>query len=179
MSNLPCPASVNGVVGFKPTVGLVSRTHVVPISATQDTAGPMARSVADAALLLSAIAGSDPADPVTAEADRRKADFTAGLAAASLQGVRIGVLRGQAGKEPRLLAVFETALADLSRAGAVLVAARSSGMAVRSAQLRARALASSLAGVGAETAACSAFLRTTKPPAPGLTADASATSCVS
>lgn len=119
--SITCPASVNGVVGFKPTVGMVSRTHVVPISATQDTAGPMARSVADAALLLSAIAGSDPADPATAEADARRTDFTAGLAGASLQGVRIGVLRKQAGTDPKLTAVFETALADLRRAGAVLV----------------------------------------------------------
>ncbi|MBX9898320.1 MAG: amidase [Qipengyuania sp.] len=119
--SITCPASVNGVVGFKPTVGMVSRTHVVPISATQDTAGPMARSVADAAMLLNAIAGSDPADTATAEADARRSDFAGGLAAASLQGVRIGVLRKQAGSDPKLTAVFETALADLRRAGAVLV----------------------------------------------------------
>ena len=120
--SITCPASVNGVVGFKPTVGMVSRTHVVPISATQDTPGPMARSVADAALLLNAIAASDSADPATAEAAARRSDFTAGLAAASLQGVRIGVLRKQAGgSDPKLTAVFETALADLRRAGAVLV----------------------------------------------------------
>merc|ERR1711969_346505 len=61
--SITCPASINGVVGFKPSVGLVSRTHVVPISSTQDTAGPMAMSVHDAALLLGAMAGSDPADP--------------------------------------------------------------------------------------------------------------------
>ena len=119
--SITCPASVNGVVGFKPTVGMVSRTHVVPISATQDTAGPMARNVTDAAWLLNAIAGSDPADPDTAEADARKTNFAAGLATASLQGVRIGVLRKQAGTDPRLLAVFEAALGDLRRAGAVLV----------------------------------------------------------
>src|SRR5688500_11376856 len=91
--SITCPASVNGIVGFKPTVGLVSRTHVVPISHSQDTAGPMTRTVTDAALLLSAIAGSDPADPATAEADARKVDYTAGLAEASLAGVRIGVMR--------------------------------------------------------------------------------------
>lgn len=119
--SITCPASVNGIVGFKPTVGLVSRTHVVPISATQDTAGPMARSVADAAWLLSAIAGTDPADPATKDADSRRTDFFTGLAEASLQGVRIGVLRRQAGDDPKVLAVFETALADLKRAGAVLV----------------------------------------------------------
>jgi len=119
--SITCPASINGIVGFKPTVGLVSRTHVVPISASQDTAGPMARTVADAALLLGAIAGSDPADPATAEADAHLADFTAGLAGASLAGMRIGVLRKQAGNDPRVSEVFDAALADLARAGAELV----------------------------------------------------------
>lgn len=119
--SITCPASVNGIVGFKPTVGLVSRTHIVPISATQDTAGPMARSVLDAAWLLAAIAGQDPADPATAEAKGRKTDFYRGLAEASLSGVRIGVLRKQAGNDAKVTAVFEAALADLRRAGAVLV----------------------------------------------------------
>ncbi|WP_375292006.1 amidase family protein, partial [Qipengyuania sp.] len=119
--SITCPASVNGVVGFKPTVGLVSRTHVVPISHSQDTAGPMARSVADAALLLNAIAGSDPADPATAQADRHKPDFTTGLANASLKGVRIGVLVNQIGNRDDVRALFETALADMRRAGAELV----------------------------------------------------------
>jgi amidase len=119
--SITCPASVNGIVGFKPTVGLVSRTHVIPISASQDTPGPMTRTVADAALLLNAIAGSDPADPATAEADARKADYTAGLADASLAGVRIGVLREAVGNNGKVEALFEQALADLRRAGAVLV----------------------------------------------------------
>jgi len=119
--SITCPASVNGVVGFKPTVGLVSRTNVVPISHSQDTAGPMARSVADAALLLNAIAGSDPADTATAEADAREVDYTAGLADASLTGVRIGVLRKAVGNNPDVAALFERALADLRRAGAELV----------------------------------------------------------
>jgi amidase len=119
--SITCPASVNGIVGFKPTVGLVSRTHVVPISHSQDTAGPMTRSVADAALLLNAIAGSDSADPATAEADARKVDYTVGLAAASLAGVRIGVLRKQVGANPAVELVFNRALADLVRAGAELV----------------------------------------------------------
>ncbi|MEL0251715.1 MAG: amidase family protein, partial [Novosphingobium sp.] len=111
--SITCPASVNGIVGFKPTVGMVSRTHVVPISHSQDTAGPMTRSVADAALLLNALAGTDPADAATAEADKRKADFPSGLAAASLKGVRIGVMRKQAGSHPALLALFDKALADM------------------------------------------------------------------
>ena len=119
--SITCPASVNGIVGFKPTVGLISRTHVVPISHSQDTAGPMARSVADAALLLNAIAGSDAADPATAEADARKVDFAAGLADASLAGVRMGVMRKAVGGNPDVAAVFEIALADLGRAGAELV----------------------------------------------------------
>jgi amidase len=75
-------------------VGIVSRTHVVPISSTQDTAGPMSRTVRDAALLLTAIAGEDKADPVTLEAKRVK-DYTEGLDSYSLQGVRIGVMRGR------------------------------------------------------------------------------------
>jgi len=119
--SITCPASVNGVVGFKPTVGLVSRTHVVPISHSQDTAGPMTRSVADAALLLGAIAGTDPADPATSEADARIADYTAGLRSASLAGLRIGVLRKQVGNDPKVAALFDQALADLRRAGAELV----------------------------------------------------------
>jgi len=81
----------------------------------------MARSVADAAMLLNAIAGSDPADPATAEADSHKVDYTAGLAAASLGGVRIGVLRKQVGADPAVELLFNRALADLVRAGAVLV----------------------------------------------------------
>ena len=118
--SITCPASVNGLVGFKPSVGIVSRTHVVPISSTQDTAGPMTRTVFDAALLLTAIAGPDQADPVTLEA-KRAPDYTAGLDTASLNGVRIGVLRGAVGTRADVKALFEAALADLARAGAVLV----------------------------------------------------------
>ena len=116
-----CPASINGVVGFKPTLGMVSRTHIVPLSASQDTAGPMARSVADAALLLTAIAGSDPADPATAEAANYLTDFTDGLETASLEGVRIGVLRNRVGPREDVKDLFEAALADMEAAGAVLV----------------------------------------------------------
>jgi amidase len=119
--SITCPASVNGVVGFKPTLGLVSRTQVVPISRSQDTAGPMTRSVADAALLLTAIAGSDPADPATMEADVRTTDFTAGLADAGLGGVGIGVLRSAVGNNPAVSTLFDAALADLARAGARIV----------------------------------------------------------
>lgn len=116
-----CPSSINGLVGFKPTVGLVSRTHVVPISHSQDTAGPMARSVTDAALVLTALAGSDPADPATAEADARKTDYAAGLSPGYLQGVRIGVLKDRTGSNARVQAVFAGALDWFAAAGAELV----------------------------------------------------------
>jgi amidase len=119
--SVTCPASVNGLVGLKPTVGLVSRTYVVPISSTQDTPGPLARSVADAALLLNAIAGPDPADKATARAAAHITDFTAGLDTASLQGKRIGVLRKYIGNDPRVAKLFDTAVADLKRAGATVV----------------------------------------------------------
>jgi len=119
--SITCPASINGVVGFKPSVGVISRTHVVPISSTQDTAGPMTRTVTDAAMLLTALAGEDEADAVTLSVPSRPDDYSAGLADASLQGVRIGVMRGQIGNRNDLREVFEVALTDLERAGAVLV----------------------------------------------------------
>lgn len=119
--SVTCPASVNGLVGLKPTVGLVSRTHVVPISSTQDTAGPMARSVADAALLLNAIAGPDAADKATTGAAAHMTDFTAGLDSASLKGKRIGVLKKYIGNDPRVAKLFDAAVADLKRAGATVV----------------------------------------------------------
>ena len=115
-----CPASINGIVGMKPTVGLVSRTHVVPISHSQDTPGPMTRTVRDAALLLGGIAGGDPADAATAEADTRKTNYVAALTG-TIAGVRIGVLRGAVGTNPATIAVFDAALAKLKAAGAVLV----------------------------------------------------------
>jgi amidase len=112
---------VSGLVGLKPTVGLISRTHIVPISHTQDTPGPMTRDVRDAALLLNVIAGSDPADPATEPADARKTDYLAGLKPDALRGVRIGVMRFAAGFHPATDEVFEAALARLKAAGALLV----------------------------------------------------------
>ena len=119
--SITCPSSLNGLVGLKPTVGLVSRTYIVPISHTQDTAGPMARSVADAAMLLTAMAGSDPKDPATAEADRHRTDYLAALAGASLKGKRLGVVRLTGGLPPAELAMFDATLQKLADAGAVLV----------------------------------------------------------
>ena len=118
--SITCPASINGVVGFKPSVGIVSRTHVVPISSTQDTAGPMTKTVFDAALLLTAIAGEDPSDSATLKAVR-VSDYTAGLSDYSLDGVRIGVMREQIGSNAQVADVFEKALDDLEAAGAELV----------------------------------------------------------
>jgi amidase len=119
--SIVCPATTNGVVGIKPTVGLVSRSGIVPISASQDTAGPLARTVADAAALLSALAGSDPADAATADADRHKADYTRFLQADGLRGARIGVARNLAGFHPDTDALFERAVADLERLGAEVI----------------------------------------------------------
>jgi amidase len=119
--SITCPAAINGIVGFKPTVGLVSRTHIVPISHSQDTAGPMTRTVEDAAIVLSVIAGSDPLDAATAEADARKVDYRAALDAGSLRGVRIGVMRFSMGYSPDTDAVFEANLAKMREAGAVIV----------------------------------------------------------
>src|SRR5690242_6581125 len=83
--SVTCPASINGIVGLKPTVGLVSRTHIVPISHSQDTAGPMTASGREAAQLLTVIAGSDPADPATKDADKHKTDYAAKLDASALK----------------------------------------------------------------------------------------------
>jgi amidase len=119
--SVTCPAAVNGIVGFKPTVGLVSRRLVVPISPSQDTIGPMTTNVRDAALLLTALAGTDPDDEATAEADDYAIDFTDGLDTASLEGVRLGVLRFAEAEDPREKAVWDEALRRAEAAGAVLV----------------------------------------------------------
>jgi amidase len=117
--SITCPASVNGIVGMKPSVGLVSRTHIIPISVTQDTAGPMTRTVRQAAELLTAIAGTDPADPSTAQADRRKVDYAAGLDAGSLRGTRLGLMRFASGFGTN--AALEQALTVLRAYGAEIV----------------------------------------------------------
>ena len=121
--SVTCPAAVNGIVGLKPTVGLVSRTHIVPISESQDTAGPMTATVHEAAMLLTAIAGSDPADKATIEADRRKRDYAAGLDVDSLKGKRLGVMRFATGF--RTDEAFEHALTVLKAKGATLVEIKS------------------------------------------------------
>lgn len=117
-----CPAAVNGVVGIKPTLGLVSRHGIVPISPAQDTAGPMARSVADAAALLGAMVGSDARDAATADADARRArDYTVFLDADALRGARIGVLRQAMGFHPAVDATMEASIERLRAAGAEII----------------------------------------------------------
>lgn len=116
-----CPAAANGIVGIKPTLGLVSRSGIVPISHSQDTAGPMARSVADAAALLGVIAGSDPRDPATLEADRHATDYTRFLNPNGLHGKRIGVVRQLGGAEPNADRVLDQAIALMKAQGAVIV----------------------------------------------------------
>jgi amidase len=119
--SIVCPSAINGLVGIKPTVGLVSRTYVVPISHSQDTPGPMGRTVADVAAVLSVIAGSDPNDAATLEADTRRADYTAALDANALQGRRIGVARFMAGFNTDVDARFAHAIEQLQAAGATIV----------------------------------------------------------
>ncbi len=119
--SITCPASVNGIVGFKPTLGLISRTHIVPLAHSQDTAGPMARSVRDAAMLLTIMAGSDGLDSATLQADRHATDYAKALDIHALQGRRIGVMRFEAGFHPETDAVFAHALDVLRAAGATLV----------------------------------------------------------
>ncbi|OEZ97047.1 amidase [Duganella sp. HH101] len=115
------PASICGLVGIKPTLGLVSRSGIIPIAHSQDTAGPMARSVADAALMLAAMAGVDAKDPVTQDSAGRAGDYRAALQKGGLKGRRIGVARNFFGSNDELDAVIEKALQDLKAQGAELV----------------------------------------------------------
>ncbi len=117
-----CPSSVQSLVGIKPTVGLVSRSGIVPIAHSQDTAGPMARTVADAATLLTVLAATDPADRASAAARRPTVDFTAALDAGALKGARIGVARAHFfGHDPRTDALMESAIATMKGAGTIIV----------------------------------------------------------
>lgn len=120
-----CPSSVTGLVGLKPTVGLVSRSGIIPISSSQDTAGPMTRSVADAAVLLAAMVGRDENDRVTANSVGRAVfDYPLHLNANGLRGARIGVLRQKMGSDAAVDAAMELAIATMRRAGAVVVDAQ-------------------------------------------------------
>jgi amidase len=118
-----CPASATGVVGIKPSLGLVSRSGIVPITSRQDTAGPLARNVTDAAVLLEAMAGVDPEDPMTTLAPvDAMGDYASRLDAGALDGARIGVWRaGQFGINPPVDAVMEEVIARMAESGAVMV----------------------------------------------------------
>ncbi len=117
------PSNNNSVVGIKPTIGLVSRAGIIPIAHSQDTAGPMARTVADAAIVLGALAGADPDDPVTKAALRHAvADYRQFLHPNALKGKRIGVVRkGVFEHSPAADAIAEQAIADMRRLGATIV----------------------------------------------------------
>ena len=117
-----CPSSMNGIVGFKPTVGLLSRTHIVPISYTQDTAGPMTANVNDAWLMASIMAGVDTKDSATLEASKHMLNAPQqSMLATDLKGVRVGVVRYRQGDNPHVLSTYEKALNSLTAAGAELV----------------------------------------------------------
>jgi amidase len=116
------PASISGIVGVKPTVGLVSRTGIIPISVSQDTAGPMARTVRDATILLNVIAGTDPADPATTARPPAAAPASpATLPAGALKGARLGIVRGPFHFHPRMDALLTELVAALRAAGAEVV----------------------------------------------------------
>ena len=117
-----CPAQTNGIVGIKPTLGLVSRAGIIPIAHSQDTAGPMARTVADAAILLGAMTGLDGRDPATRRSVKRGlADYTSFLNPNSLKGARIGVARTLFGSDLRVVRIMEQSLDAMKSAGAILV----------------------------------------------------------
>jgi amidase len=131
--SITCPAAINGIVGLKPTLGLVSRSGIIPIAHSQDTAGPMARSVTDAAILLGALAGEDARDPATAVGSRQlpvssKAenladdspftDYTQFLHKEGLHGARIGVARQYFGMHPQVDEIMEARLAAMRGLGA-------------------------------------------------------------
>jgi amidase len=121
--SIVCPASINGIVGIKPTVGLVSRDGIVPIAHSQDTAGPMARTVRDAALLLTALAARDPGDPAAEAHPGRVPDYAADLRKDALSGKRIGVLRtySGAGRDARVDAILDNSIVLLAANGADIV----------------------------------------------------------
>jgi amidase len=120
--SIVCPAATSGLVGIKPTVGLVSRSGIIPISHTQDTAGPMTRTVADAAVLLGALTGVDPRDKATAASAGKATDYTKALRADALKGARIGVARKRYfGYHVDTDRLVEQAIADMKAQGATIV----------------------------------------------------------
>lgn len=117
-----CPSSTNGVAGIKPTLGLISRSGIIPIAHSQDTAGPMARTVTDAAILLGAMTGTDPDDLATRESEgNRQADYTSYLVPDGLRGARIGVARNFFGFHPIVDRLMEVAIEDMRQLGAEII----------------------------------------------------------
>ena len=118
-----CPSGINGIVGIKPTLGLVSRSGIIPIAHSQDTAGPMARSVRDAAILLAAMTGTDADDPASADLAATPANYTANLAADGLNGKRVGIIRSYygAGSHPDVEAILTASIEILQEQGAIVV----------------------------------------------------------
>jgi amidase len=116
-----CPSSTCGIVGIKPTLGLVPRTGIIPIAHSQDTAGPMCRTVTDAAILLTVMAGTDPADAITSAAAREKKDYTQFLQKDGLRGMKIGVARQYWGRNDKVDKAIEPHLQVLKDGGAELV----------------------------------------------------------
>jgi amidase len=117
-----CPSSANGLAGLKPTVGLVSRSGIVPISHSQDTAGPMSRTVRDAAILLGAMAGADPQDSATADSQGKVSlDYTKFLDPAGLKGARLGVVRKYCGFNDAVDQLMDTLIGEMKQAGAEIV----------------------------------------------------------
>jgi amidase len=120
--SIVCPSSTNGIVGIKPTVGLLSRSGIIPISHSQDTAGPMTRTVSDAALMLGLLAGADPSDVATTAAqDRKSEDYSRFLDADGLKGARIGVARNFFGFNDRVDQLMEEAIKNLREKGAEII----------------------------------------------------------
>ena len=120
--SIVCPSSANSIVGIKPTLGLVSRSGIIPIAHSQDTAGPMARTVTDAAVLLGALTGIDSRDPVT-EQSRGKSfsDYTKFLDPEGLRGARIGVARKFFGFSDKVDRLMQTAIDEMKRQGAIII----------------------------------------------------------
>ena len=117
-----CPSSINGIVGIKPTVGLWSRSGIIPISHSQDTAGPMCRTVRDAAILLGALTGTDSRDVATSASQGNSyTDYTQFLNSAGLQGARVGAARNFTGFSSKVTALFEEALDAMRSEGAIVV----------------------------------------------------------
>ncbi len=119
--SIVCPSSANGLVGIKPTLGLVSRSGIIPIAHSQDTPGPMARTVSDAAALLGALAGADPLDRATKESVGKAQDYTQFLDPKGLQGARLGVARKHFGLSDAVDALMNKAIEEMKRLGAEII----------------------------------------------------------